>query len=452
VPCTHPIGVLLVSSPVAWKKPDCRGISHEDRRAARHSAILLTGGEAIAEKNDFVMQRIIACGARVRLLRAGMALLSGWNSKKRSGQHYNRPLVHLDTLDRGTERGTMRHYKKNGSRPESVITLKQVAQRVQLSPGTVSAVLNDSPSAKHIPENTRNRILAAARELKYKPNFMARSLRNKRTYTIGVIPTDISDGYSGLVIAGIEDYLRERDYFFITGIHHHDPELFKMYSRLLLERGAEGMITIDLNLESSMPVPTVAISGHQHEEGVTRVVLDQPHATRLALEHLVGLGHRDIAVMIGHPESADAAERWQAISRLAPELGVPIRPELTVQLAGGESGPALGYPYAKILLDRKQRFTALFAYNDASAIGAIRAFREAGLRVPQDISVVGFDDIQGAAFHSPSLTTVRQPLRRMGEIAAQHLVDRLSGIKDGPHEVAVEPELVLRESTGPAAV
>jgi DNA-binding LacI/PurR family transcriptional regulator len=342
--------------------------------------------------------------------------------------------------------------KKNGSKPDSVVTLKQVAQRVQLSPGTVSAVLNDSPSAKHIPEATRNRIITAARELKYRPNFMARSLRNKRTYTIGVIPTDISDGYSGQVIAGIEDYVRQKDYFFITGIHHHDLDLFNKYSRLLLERGAEGIITVDLNLQHSIALPVVAVAGHRQEEGATNVVMDQRLAARLALDHLVSLGHRDIAVMIGHPESADAVDRWTAISEVAQELGVPIRPDLTVQLSGEESGPALGYPYAKVLLERKQRFTALFAYNDASAIGAIRAIREAGLNVPSDISVVGFDDIEGAAFHFPSLTTVRQPLHRMGAIAAKTLIDRLEGLEDWPSQIAVEPELVVRESTAKAKV
>ena len=343
----------------------------------------------------------------------------------------------------------MRLYKKNGSQTEPV-TLKQVAQRVQLSPGTVSAVLNDAPSAKHIPQSTRDRIIAAARELKYKPNFIARSLRNKRTYTVGVIPTDISDGYAGLVIAGIESYVRQKDYFFLTGIHHHDPELFKKYCMLLLERGAEGLITVDLNLQPMVPVPIVAVSGHRQGEGAMNVVVDQQHAARLALDHLVSLGHRDIAVMIGHPESADAVERWEAISGVARELEVPIRPELTVQLSGEESGPALGYPYAKMLLERKHPFTALFAYNDASAIGAIRALHESGLRVPQDVSVIGFDDIEAAAFHSPSLTTVRQPLRRMGEIAAQLLLERIEGSPERPAQVAVEPELVIRESTARA--
>ena len=337
--------------------------------------------------------------------------------------------------------------KDNGSDSEPVVTLKRVAEKVHLSPGTVSAVLNNAPSAKHIPKVTRDRILAAARELKYKPNLVARSLRNKRTYTIGVIPTDISDGYSGQVIAGIEEYVRQKDYFFLTGIHHHDADLFEKYSRLLLERGAEGVITIDLNLQHSLPVPTVAVAGHRQEEGATNVILDQRLGVQLALEHLVSLGHRNIAVMIGNPESSDAAQRWGAISEVARELGIPIRPELTVQLAGEESGPALGYPYAKMLLERNHKFTALFAYNDASAIGAIRAIREAGLRVPEHISVVGFDDIQGATFHFPSLTTVRQPLHRMGEIAAMTLLDRLEGQEDWPRQIAVRPELIVREST-----
>ncbi|HKR82971.1 MAG TPA: LacI family DNA-binding transcriptional regulator, partial [Terriglobales bacterium] len=205
--------------------------------------------------------------------------------------------------------------KKAGS--ESVVTLKLVAEKLHLSPGTVSAVLNNSPSAKHIPEGTRNRIFAAARELKYKPNLMARSLRNKRTYTIGVIPTDISDGYGGQVIAGIEEYARQKDYFFITGIHHHDPELFQKYSQLLLERGAEGVITIDLNLQYSISLPMVAVSGHRQEENATNVILDQRLGVKLALEHLVSLGHRNIAVMIGNPDSSDAAQRWGAISEVA---------------------------------------------------------------------------------------------------------------------------------------
>jgi len=343
----------------------------------------------------------------------------------------------------------MRH--KKGSKSASVVTLKSVAERVQLSAGTVSAVLNNAPSSQHIPEKTRNRIFAAARELNYKPNFFARSLRYKRTNTIGVIAHDIGEGYGALVIAGIEDYVRQKDYFFITGIHRHNPDLFEKYSRLLLQRGIEGLITVDFNLPHSVPVPTVAVSGHRQHEGVTNIVLDHTRAACLALGHLVSLGHREIAVMIGAPASPDANDRWHAIARVAQEMGAPIRPELTVQIAAEDSSPELGYPYARILLSRQRPFTALFAFNDFSAIGAIRAIQEAGLRVPQDVSVIGFDDIPGAAFHYPSLTTVRQPLRQMGEIAARTLIDRIEGKEDGPKEIAVAPELIIRESTAKAA-
>jgi LacI family transcriptional regulator len=124
---------------------------------------------------------------------------------------------------------------------------------------------------------------------------------------------------------------------------------------------------------------------------------------------------------------------------------------LTVQIDSVDSTPRLGYPFAKQLLARKQPFTALFAYNDVSAIGAMWAFREAGLRVPEDISVVGFDDIPAAAFADPALTTVHQPLHRMGEIAAKTLIDRIEGRAKYQSDIAIDPEFVVRASTGPAS-
>ena len=142
--------------------------------------------------------------------------------------------------------------------------------------------------------------------------------------------------------------------------------------------------------------------------------------------------------------------RWDAIVEVAEELGVRIRPELTVQIEGTDSTPVIGYPVGKQLLARKKPFTAVFAYNDISAIGAIWAFREAGLRVPQDVSVVGFDDIPGAAFGNPALTTVRQPLLRMGQIAAQTVIERIEERGTYQPEIAIEPEFVIRESSGVA--
>ncbi len=331
-----------------------------------------------------------------------------------------------------------------------VVTLKVVAQHVGLTPSTISAVLNDAPSARAIPQETKNRIHAAAKELDYRPNFFARTLRNKRTYTIGVIAEEIGDSYGSLVISGIEQYLRTKDYFFLTVVHRHNPELLNRYSQLLLQRGVEGFITVDMQLSEAPLLPTVAVPGHKVLPGVTNIVLDHQHAARSALNHLLELGHRDIAFMKGQPFSSDSEYRWQAICQVAAELNIELRPELTVQIDIDDPTPQLGYPFAKQLLQRKVPFTALFAYNDISALGAIRAFQESGLRVPQDISVVGFDDIQGAAYSNPTLTTVRQPLADMGRLAAETLLARIEGTKEYQAEIPIEPELVVRQSTAAA--
>jgi DNA-binding LacI/PurR family transcriptional regulator len=340
--------------------------------------------------------------------------------------------------------------KKTVQKPE-VVTLKAVAQYLGLTPGTVSAVLNDSPSARSIPQDTKNRIHAAAKELNYRPNFFARTLRNKRTYTIGVIAEEIGDSYSSPIISGIEQFLRQRDYFFLTVVHRHDIALLNRYSQLLSERGVEGIITVDTTVQEAPLLPTVAIAGHKKLKGVTNIVLDHQRAAVLALSHLKEMRHERIAFMRGNPLSSDSQDRWEAICRVAGEIGMKIDPELTMQIDTDDPTPMLGYPFTKALLARQKPFTALFAYNDISAIGAIRALQEQGLRVPQDVSVMGFDDIPGAAFHSPSLTTVRQPLNRMGEVAAQTLLDRIEGKKDPVAEIAIEPELVVRESTAKAA-
>lgn len=331
------------------------------------------------------------------------------------------------------------------------ITLKAVAAHVGLSTGTVSAVLNDAPSARHIPKPTRERIVAAARKLDYRPNFFARSLRKRRTFTIGVIAPEIGDSYAAGIIAGIEAAAREKDYFFVTGVHRHDRSLFDRCVRLLVQRGAEGIITVDFALGHSLPVPAVAIPGHGQHEGVTKITLDHHHAAELALRHLADLGHEKIAFFRGHPRSSDSHDRWAGLREVARDLGLDIDPQLVIQIDSTDSTPNLGYPYGKQLIETKRPFTALLAYNDVSAIGAIRAFQEVGRIVPRDISVVGFDDIAAAAFHYPSLTTVRQPLNRMGELAVEILIDRIESEGEAPRELAVQPELVVRESTGPAA-
>jgi len=344
----------------------------------------------------------------------------------------------------------MNKVKKAAGQNGCVVTLKALAAHVGLSTGTVSAVLNDAPSARHIPKPTRERIIAAARKLEYRPNFFARSLRKRRTFTIGVVAPEIGDSYAASIIAGIEAGAREKDYLFVTGVHRHDRSLFDRCVRLLLQRGAEGIITVDFAQAQALPVPAVTIPGHGQPEGVSKITLDHHHAAKLALGHLADLGHRKIAVFRGHPRSSDSHDRWTAIREVARDIGLEIDPELVIQIDSTDSTPNLGYPYGKQLMEKKGRFTALLAYNDVSAIGAIRAFQEAGLNVPGDISVVGFDDIAAAAFHYPSLTTVRQPLLRMGKLAVEILIERIETERQTRSELAVQPELVVRESTGPA--
>jgi len=343
--------------------------------------------------------------------------------------------------------GTKKKKGKLHSGNKHATTLRIVAESVRLTPSTVSHVLNNSPAARSVPQHTKNRILAAARELNYHPNFFARSLKVKRSYTIGVIAQEIGDAYGSLLISGIERYLRQQNFFFLTVAHRHDEKLLATYSHMLRQRGAEGFITVDTVLMGEPTVPAVAIAGHRRLKGVTNIVLDHRHAALLALKHLVDLGHQEIAFMKGSPLSSDSDDRWSAIREVAAELGIRMRPELIMRLEGDDPTPNLGYPFAKQLLARKRPFTALFAYNDISAIGSICAFQEAGIRVPEDVSVVGFDDIQNAAFINPTLTTVRQPLLKMGELAARTLLDRIERRQKFVPEITVLPEFVVRKST-----
>jgi len=336
-----------------------------------------------------------------------------------------------------------------GQRPK--VTLKTIADHLGLTTGTVSAALNDSAAARAIPEHTRKRILDAARELNYRPNYFARSLRLQRTFTIGVIAEQIGDPYGAMIITGIEEFLRHTEYFFLTVIHRHDLGVLHNYSQMLMTRGVEGFITVDTSITEEPSLPTVAVAGHSRVNGVTNLIVDQKLGARLALTHLLTLGHRDIAFMKGQPSSSDSATRWAAICCVCEELGIAMRPELIVQIEQDLATPQLGYPYAKELLARRQPFTALFAYNDLSAIGAIWAFQEAGLQVPHDISVVGFDDVPLALYSSPELTTVRQPLQLMGQIAARTMIELIERKAEYQPEIVIAPDLVIRGSTGQAS-
>jgi DNA-binding LacI/PurR family transcriptional regulator len=332
------------------------------------------------------------------------------------------------------------------------ISLKSLAEHLGLSKTAVSFVINRSPGAKSIPQRTQELIRATARELNYRPSHLARSLRQQRSYTIGVVVPEISEGYAALVMSGIEDHLLQEGYFYFVVSHRHRSELIEEYPLLLQQRAVEGLIAVDTALSEAVQVPLVAVSGHRDVPGVTNIVLDHARAATLALEHLTKLGHRQMAFIKGQEFSSDTAVRWDSVREAAAELGIEIKDQLVVQLVGESSSPELGYQVTQKLLASGEPLTALFAFNDISAIGAIQALREAGRRIPEDVSVVGFDDIQSAAFQNPGLTTVKQPLRQMGGLAAETLLQRInSPVKQPyPKEIIVQPDFIIRGSTGPA--
>ena len=336
--------------------------------------------------------------------------------------------------------------------PRRTMNLKKLAEHLDLSPATVSLVINRSSAADSIPQDTKDRVLAAARKFKYRPNFFARSLRAQRSFTIGVIVPEVSEGYSTAVMSGIEDYLLQEGYFYLVASHRHRADLIDEYPRMFLERSVDGIIAVDTPWRLNLAVPVVTVSGHDTVKGVTNIVLNHLRAAEVALKHLLHLGHRHIGLMKGQEFSSDTNVRWNTIECIAKKLGIGINPRLVVQLEGDSPSPQLGYLATKKLLASGENFSALFAFNDISAMGAIRALRQIGWQVPEDISVVGFDDIESAAYQNPSLTTVRQPLREMGRAAAEILLKRINRPSSELHdEHVVEPELVVRETTARAA-
>jgi DNA-binding LacI/PurR family transcriptional regulator len=309
--------------------------------------------------------------------------------------------------------------------------------------------MNRAAVADTISQETKDLIHSAARKFNYRPNFFARSLRTQRSMTIGVMVSEVSDGYATGVLSGIEDFLLQEGYFYFVASHRHRADLIDEYPKLFLDRAVDGIIAVDTPWRHKLHIPIVTVSGHNEAAGVVNVVLDHQIAAELALNHLVQLGHRQIAFIKGQSFSSDTEVRWNAILDVSAKLRISVRPKLTVQMEGYSPSPQLGYEVTGTLLKSRQPFTAVFAFNDISAMGAIRALRESGLRVPEDISVVGFDDIQSAAYQSPGLTTVRQPLRKMGAIAAETLLRsvRAPSGRSKIKEVIVAPELVVRGTT-----
>lgn len=326
--------------------------------------------------------------------------------------------------------------------------MQSVAAHAGVSRTTVSVVLSEAPAAASIPQATRKRIEQAALQLGYRPHFIASSLRSRRTMSIGIMVPDMGEGYFTLIMSGVDQALREARYFYLTACHYWQPELLAEHPQLLADRGIDGLLLINTPLPAEIEIPTVTISGHENRSGVTNIVVDHVKAAELALNHLRKLGHRRIAFMKGQTFTLDAQDRWDAMMQIAREYGFELEEGLQVPLIVGTWSPELGYAPVKELLARRRDFSAIFCFNDIAAIGAIRALHDAGLRTPEDVSVIGFDDIVGAQYHIPGITTVRQPLTAMGTLAAKTLLQKIKDpAADMEKKITLIPELIQREST-----
>ena len=343
------------------------------------------------------------------------------------------------------------------------VTIRDVAERSGFSSATVSIVLNNAPLARYIPDTTKARIQKAAQHLGYRPNLFARSLRGRRSHTVGVMVFDMTDPYCTLVLRGIENTLYQSSYLPILTDVHNERSRFERYLEMLLDRRIEGLVVlanwlfVDINVLADLEknnIPTATVGRELKNDKISSVIVDNTAGARAALEHLLSLGHRKIAFIRGPHQLSDTEPRWRGVRTLARERDLELDSRLIVDLP--ESGDPFssfeqGYKLTEELLHRRRPFTALMAFDDMTAFGAIRALGKAGLRVPDQVSVIGFDDVSPSAIYSPALTTVRQPMESMGTTAATIVLEAINaGLEKKPARTIhrrIVPELIVREST-----
>jgi len=344
-----------------------------------------------------------------------------------------------------------------------MVTIRDVAKESGFSSTTVSIVLNNAPLARYIPPVTKKRIERAAQRLGYRPNQFARSLRSKRSHTVGVMVFDMTDPFCTMILRGIENTLYQASYLPILTDVHNEGSRFERYLEMLLDRRIEALIVIanwvflDINLLGDLEkssIPTAMIGRELRNDSISSVMVDNELGAHAALEHLHSLGHRKIAFIRGPKTLSDSAPRWKGIRSFAKSSGLELDPNLVVDLPESRdpiSSFEAGYKLTEDLIKHKHHFTALMAFDDMTAFGAIRALAKAGLRVPDHCSVIGFDDVAASSLYTPSLTTVRQPMEAMGQMAVSIIVDGINAVQDKRDLKAVHrkmaPELALREST-----
>jgi DNA-binding LacI/PurR family transcriptional regulator len=326
-------------------------------------------------------------------------------------------------------------------------TIRDVATEAGVSHQTVSRVINGHAN---VTAATRERVHTAIRDLSYVPSPMARALISNRTHSLGLVTADISDWFFAEAAAGAEVATRKRGYYLmIASVEDAAPDDAAAYLRLMLERRVEGLMiarpSLPLAVEQIRPDPTTAFPivaiGSARLAGVTVVDVDNRQGGFDATSFLIERGHSRIAVLVGPEKWPSAVERLDGYRDALRSAGV--REDAAMIERAGDWGLGAGQAAVARLLEAGTEFTAIFAHSDLLALGAIGELRARGLRVPEDISVVGYDDIPIAAFGTPPLTTVRQPMRAVGELAANVLLDAVGWDVDGRHRDGGSPELHL---------
>jgi len=351
----------------------------------------------------------------------------------------------------------MQTVQKRGRRKA---TLRDVAKESGVSVTTASLVISDGPAAARFPLPTRERIWKVARQLGYRPNFFARSLRQSRSQTLGILLFDITDPYCTQILRGIESRLRSSGYVSVITDLQNNGTQFHRCIEMLIERQVEGIIAVanpvylspDLFAEFvHRQIPAVVIGRDLHGNPVSSIAVDNETGARQALQYLYQLGHTRIAFIKGPKALADTERRWRGIKSFAHEVGLKLEPDLIANLKGRNSSHSEAYLLAEELIKRDAGFTALVAFDDLTACAAIRALTKAGREVPKDCSVIGFDDIPSGGFYNPPLTTVQQQLEVQGFLGAEVVEELIQAKFESrtvqPRHHTVEPRLIIRDST-----
>ena len=328
-------------------------------------------------------------------------------------------------------------------------SIKQVAKMAGVSTATVSRVLNDNPNVK---PHLKQKVLDAVQELDYHPSGIARGMRSQSSRIIGIVIPDIGNPFFTTVVRKIEDFAVQKQFKLLLCNSDRNPEKEKMYLELLVTERISGAIILPSNANALKPlikyqIPFVFVNRAFPEIPVDSVVLDNFSGAYMATRHLLELGHTRIGLINTPEDPAVGLQRFEGFKKALSDSGIKSEKELIVC---GEYDIQKSEEAALKLLELKQPPTAIFSLNNLMTIGMLKALNKKNVRIPEDISVIGFDDMDWLSFFSPPITVIQQPTQEIGQKAAELLFERLEKRYEGePRQIILQPKLIVRESTKP---